>query len=351
MKFYIIQLSFILFILYSCEKKGEIHYVQERTELIKTINLDSFGVDRDAYYFQNEQTGQLFALNSSNSYVFKLNLNGSRFEQLIRLPFETISGITFNNHRKSFVLLSNDSIYEYSENGQLKSATNCGLILNGYPCVVNPTSFNLISVKNTVYIHHFYNSENTYKNPVFFKKPIEISFDLKGKTFKLLHSSYPKDYMHYCFGLQFSPDRITNDKNERIYTFAYNDSAFVYSGNSYKTVFFGSKLSYEKASLNFSKINSYNSSVFESFLNDVSSYNYPKYLQFSKKYIRKFNFKTKGQKSQKVKLVIYNDNFDYIGETFFKNFGGGLLFDTKELGVVQLFSDGHELKIYETTWK
>lgn len=351
MKIRLIQFSLILFMHNSCVKKDKLHYLQEGTKFIQTINLDYFGVDRDAYYFQNEQTGQLFVLNNSNSCVYKLNLKASRFEKTIDLPFENINGITFNNYRKSFVLLSNDSIYEYSENGQLKSATNCGLILNGFPCVVNPTSFNLISVNNTVYIHHFYNSEKTYKSPVFFKKPIEISFDLKGKTFKLLHSSYPKDYKQYCFGLQFSPDRITNHKNERIYTFAYNDSAFVYSGNSYKTVFFGSKLSYEKASLNFSKIDSYNSSVFQSFLNDVSSYYYPKYLQFSKKYVRRFNFKTKGQKSQKVNLVIYNDNFEYLGETFFKNFGGGLLFDTKELGVVQLFSDGPELKIYKTTWK
>ncbi len=335
----------------SCDKKDKIHYLQEGTKFIQTINLDYFGVDRDAYYFQNEQTGQLFALNNSNSCVYKLNLKGSRFEKTISLPFETINGITFNNYRKSFVLLSNDSIYEYSENGQLKSATNCGLILNGYPCVVNPTSFNLISVNNTVNIHHFYNSEKTYKSPGFFKKPIEISFDLNAKTFKLLHSSYPKDYVQHCFGLQFSPDRIINDKNERIYTFAYNDSAYIYSGETIKTVFFGTKLSYEKASLNFSKIDSYNSSVFQHFLNDVSSYYYPKYLQFSKKYIRKFNFKTKNQENQKIKLVIYNDNFEYLGETFLKNFGGGLIFDTKEYGIIQLFNDENKLKVYKTIWK
>lgn len=335
----------------SCDKKDKIHYLQEGTKFIQTINLDYFGVDRDAYYFQNEQTGQLFALNNSNSCVYKLNLKGSRFEKTISLPFETINGITFNNYRKSFVLLSNDSIYEYSENGQLKSATNCGLILNGYPCVVNPTSFNLISVNNTVNIHHFYNSEKTYKSLGFFKKPIEISFDLNAKTFKLLHSSYPKDYVQHCFGLQFSPDRIINDKNERIYTFAYNDSAYIYSGETIKTVFFGTKLSYEKASLNFSKIDSYNSSVFQHFLNDVSSYYYPKYLQFSKKYIRKFNFKTKNQENQKIKLVIYNDNFEYLGETFLKNFGGGLIFDTEEYGIIQLFNDENKLKVYKTIWK
>lgn len=351
MKFQTIIYSLLFISLNSCEIPNEIHYLIEYPKLIKEINLEEYSVDKDAYYFQNEQTGQLFALNNSNSCVYKLNLKDSRFEKLISLPYEIISGIAFNSYRKSFVFLSNDSIYEYSEKGQLKSATNCGLLLNGYPCVVNPTSFNLISEKNTTYIHHFFNSDKTYKSSVFFKKPIEISFDLNAKTFKLLHSSYPKDYVQHCFGLQFSPDRIINDKNERIYTFAYNDSAYIYSGETIKTVFFGTKLSYEKASLNFSKIDSYNSSVFQHFLNDVSSYYYPKYLQFSKKYIRKFNFKTKNQENQKVKLVIYNDNFDYLGETFLKNFGGGLIFDTKEYGIIQLFNDENKLKVYKTIWK
>ncbi|MGV3610511.1 MAG: hypothetical protein ACO1N0_06155 [Fluviicola sp.] len=351
MKHFVILLSLASVLLNSCSQKTNNPIIlTEKVDVHGYIDLNQYSVSSDVFYFQNEVNSEIYLYNPIDSTIYSINLKEINLKKICSFPVGSVQGLAYNNDRNSFIAFANDSIYEFSENGKLVKTICCGKVFNGFPCVVNSSGFNIKSSKDEVYIHYFADDSLTYKSPDFFKNPIEIALNLESNKFRLLSSGYPHSYKTNCFGLQFAPERITKDQKQRIYTFAYNDSAFVYENDKLTSFFFGTRRNYVKSSLNFQKIKSYNSSIFQSFLNDVSSYYFITYLPYSKKFIRKFNSKSKTNSELQISTIIYDENFNYIGETNFKNFNGGLIFDTKELGVIQLLSDKNKLGIYKTQW-
>jgi len=352
-----VRIKFFLLILVlglltqNCINKNEV--TKLNFELNKVIEIDTDSLnDGISDIIQPKNSNFILILNKIKNTVYILNFYNYKLEYLCKLNCNFIEGWFVDDKMKHIYTQTEDTIYKYNIDGVLLEKFLTPQCEEGYFAILNDNFVPIIK-NNKMYYRLFANDENTFKSKSFFSQPIEASFDLKSKKINLLNTSYPFEYKNKCFGYNFDMKRFEISDNLHAYTFSYNDSIFIYNidNKSIKKYYFGSKQFKEFKYIDFSKINTLNSSVFDELLYSNPFYGFDGYASISNIYYR-FLFKTiKNGKIDFTKpiLILYDSNFNYIGESddsknFFRlvDSNNGLL----SIGIVN-----KKLIIYKLQWQ
>jgi len=147
----------------------------------------------------------------------------------------------------------------------------------------------------------------------------------------MINVYYPHNYKVNFVGPKFIPERIRVG-DRAFYTFGYNDSIIIYDHVNQKTEmnFFGTNRELELLSISFDSLGLYNESISNKLFEENTSYFSTQYLFNKKIFIRRLLSKNPDEKNivREWRLIFYDNEFRYLGETEKINFGLAL-FDTK----------------------
>ncbi len=287
-------------------------------------------------FFTNDQT-------ENELRIYQLNLDDLRLNQILNVAVDFDYAAFFVDEKKNEVLLfSSDSIYFYDFSNQLARKMAIPEIKNGFLCYLNSTGFPPFVNNNQLYIEHFYDDEGTYSSPNFYKQSFQATVDLNESDVKLLPMVYPLEYQKKCFGYNFIPDRIFNDRLDQIVTFPYNDTVYVYDKEGvFKSAhFFGTRTKRSKEYVPYTDLDKIEREVFDAFVDEIAVYGGTSYYQNAKLYSR---FLMDGMKIGNISTLysFYTSDWKYLGE-----YKGNLnLFDSAKYGLVNVIYDSGKIKI------
>lgn len=216
-------------------------------------------------------------------------------------------------------------------------------------------SFSPYILDNHLYMEYFsIETDGTYECPEFFSKPIEAKYNLETGKLNVLNQTYPSNYQTYCYGFNFIPERVVLENKKFGYTFAYNDSLYVYDVESgeQRPYFFGTRRdSILIQHLNFEDLDSLNKNIFNSFYFSNPAYVFPVNLPLSAYVVRLLMTNNENKDNS---LIILDKNYNYVGETPLGFSIGGVICDSNEgISILSRVFNDEENKFYlkRIKWK
>lgn len=165
-----------------------------------------------------------------------------------------------------------------------------------------------------MFIAHFPDIQETYKSQEFYNQPMQARVKMSTNEVTLMPHFYPKDYQNKCFGFKFIPDRFIDKDGNHVFTFPYNDSAYIFNSHGLvKQVYFGTAAQHQFSYIPYDRIDDLEHAVFQNILNDNPYYGFAQYLLYSNYYTRLYISVTSA-KEKEYTQIFYDENWNYIGE-------------------------------------
>lgn len=352
--FFLGYCSCLNFVLINCTEQKTIKYLDFKPTFIKAIDLDS-NLTSISNFYQPYKSEKVYFFDESNLKIYEFNADLLSFNLICNiketLPF--IDGFTVDQQNKEILLFNDSAIFSFDFNGVHKK----NYLLppyndKGFFTFLN-TNFRPLKIDNEIYFHFFPNIEETYQSPIFFEQPIEAKINLNNNKVGFINSYYPSDYLISCFGYNFAPDRIQINDEKFAYSFPYNDTLFIVNlkTNEKEKQYFGSRREVFFNSVPYEQINQLNSTVFEDLFLINSNYAFSNHAPLSGYLTRQIMVSLPGIKNLSDKkncLILYDTNYNYIGESDF-NFKPGIIIDSKA-GLLQLKKEQNKLVVQKLKW-
>lgn len=342
-----------LLILLGCNFSSEQRYpvyLNFRLNKIRTLsvrdNLTSLSV-----YYQPTGSSWIYFIDPKSKVLLKVDVLNSKVKRVCRLTDYKSTDLFSVNEKKKEVYLTNDeNIKTFSFQGVIKKTFEFDYY-NGY--VVQINNNNIPIIRNMkIYGHFLVDDGNTYKSRVFFEQPIQIEIDQSTRNASYSNIHYPVTYRLKCYGLNFAPERIELSKNEQLFTFAYNDTAYVYNETTKesKPFYLGSHKYHSFEYIDFNDVKKLNENVFTEFYFQTERYAFTKVAPLSGLIIRSQLKQKKGTEKIIENIIVYDTEFNYVGESN-KEFETFLWVDTKKgLYNLKLNLKTKCLEIYRLSW-
>ena len=248
-------------------------------------------------------------------------------------------------------LSNSDYLKVFNLSGAKKTSYQFDYYDHGY--VVQLNNNNIPIVRNgKIYAPYMKDDANTYKSARFFQQPIQVEIDLQDKQAHFSKVKYPASYRLKCYGLNFAPERLILRKNEQLFLFAYNDTAYVYNEKLETSTpyFLGSYKKHSFDFIDFKDIKKLNENVFTEFYYHTQRYGFTKVAPLSGLILR-FQL-NQDKKTDKLieNIILYDTKLNYIGESE-KEFTSYVNVDTeKGLYNLKLNLETKCLEIYRLCW-
>lgn len=275
--------------------------------------------------FQPLLSNCIYFIDPNSKNLSKLNVISSHLSVICKLEeFDRDSErFSVNEQVKEIYLFNSEHVKAYDFNGKLKWQYKFRYYNNGF--VVQINNNNIPIVRNgKLYCHYVKDNVNSYKDSIFFKAPIQIEINQKSGKAQFSKVFYPSSYSDNCYGMNYAPDRLELINNLQLFTFAYSDSAYVYNTITKKVEahFFGSYKKHEFEFIPFHEIKNLNENVFFEQFFRTPKYIFTKAAPLSGYNLRRLAVMDKKTKKMKETLVIYDRDFNYVGESIngFKSF-------------------------------
>lgn len=303
------------------------------------------------------------AVGSENSYflcpdskaLFVLHLQTGKLEKMALFPSLPMpNGYTVDEKKKRMTVYAEDSTSVFTLSGrflysyQLEDKTG-----QGYFGAVNRQFLPIIK-GGKQYVQFFANVPESYKNPEFFKHPVEAVWDPKTGKAELIPQAYPANFQQYCYSYNYLADRIELDHNRHGYTFPYNDSIFCINLKTGKKTahFMGSRKRQAFKYLRYDELSKLHESAFDDVIAANPYYMLTKNFPLSGLYSRILITRDKPNSVVLTQhMLLFDREFTYIGETD-PPFNPRILADSKK-GLLSLFFDSAKrvITVYKLSWK
>lgn len=266
-----------------------------------------------------------------NGTLFKLDLNTFKLDAINVFYKPYIVNFDIQDSLKLISLFTDDSLFTFDFSGNLLISKEIPSTNDGYLYSAS-TDFKPAIIDRDNYLFYFFPDYiDSYKDKRYFTYPLECHWNVSSNKIKMINVYYPHNYKVNFVGSKFVPERIrVGDK--AFYTFAYNDSIIIYDYINQKTKlsFFGTNRELEFLAINFDSLGTYNESIADKLYLGNPNYFGTQYLSNKKIFTRRLLSKNPDEKNiiREWKLIFYNNEFKYLGETEKINFGL-LLFETK----------------------
>ncbi|SFT77021.1 protein of unknown function [Lishizhenia tianjinensis] len=349
----IFKLIILLLLIQSCssttrsELKNQLIHLQKTK--IKTINSKDLNLSLSyAIQYPNSSNIYLTGARTDSLFVFKLNLNDFELEKVLGIPSNFhLEAYAIDESSLNTYLFTGDTLMVFNQNSSLLSKNAFGTLPKGYISNLNPVGFNPIIENNNLFIEYFPNIKKTYKSQLLYRQPLQLKVDLNTLKHDFLKMTYPKEYQSKCYGFKFIPDRIVNSKGEHIFTFPYNDSAYIYDkqGNQVDTRYFGTEQNNNFPFIPYEEIQNLQSEVFNQFNQEISHYAFTQAHTYSNLLTRHFITKENSSNQTQNEIVFYNSDWEYLGNIKTKKIL--CLFDSEKHGLVQLKIHNENIEIYD----
>ena len=274
-----------------------------------------------ANFFQPHASSNCYFLDDHNFNFFRVNTDKATLKRLGKISgLEYFEGFSVDEANKELLVVSEDSLLIYQFDGTHKQAFSLSeKAPYGYLVLLNKW-FQPIKRGNKLYMHYFPNVEASFKDPDFFKQPIEAEWDLATHKVRLIAQDYPTNNQLYCYGYNYAPDRFVVSGSAHGYSFPYNDSLFIRNLNTGKeqVTFFGSRRKKEFRHIPFNKLAQLNESVFDKLMIENSAYQLSGSAPLSGYYYRTLAYNAgsaKRNSDKKYCMIIFDRNFKYLGES------------------------------------
>lgn len=308
-----------LLILQGCNNKPEkikpvfLNFKLNKTNtLFVNDDLTSLSIN-----FQPPGSNWIYFVDPKTKNLLKVNLLNNEIRHICQLSDFNVDSELFSvsEEKKEIYVSDGETIKTFSLDGSEKASFKFEYY-NGY--VVQISNNNIPIIRNgRVYAHYMKDDENTYKSAKFFKEPIQIEIDPKSKKAQFSTVRYPSSYQLKCYGLNFAPERLLFSKNEQLFTFAYNDTAYLYKENSKesKPYYLGSNKEHSFDYIEFKDIKKLNENVFTEFYYQTKRYSFTKVAPLSGLIVRSQMFQDKKTEKLIENVILYDTKFNYIGES------------------------------------
>jgi hypothetical protein len=321
----------------------------------KLTKVESFSVNDDltSLSVNHQPIGSnfIYFIDQRTKTLIKVDALNAKIEKVCYLPAFTASDrFSVNETKKEIYLTNDENIKTFSFNGLSKGSFKFDYY-NGF--VVQISNNNIPIKRNEkIYGHFLIDDENTYKSTTFFEQPIQIEINLNTRKANFSSVHYPLSYRLNCYGLNFAPERLELSENEQLFTFAYSDTAYVYDENlkESKPYYLGSYKKHSFDYIDFKDVKKINENAFTEFYYQTERYAFTKIAPLSG-LIKRSQLK-QDKKSGRIieNLVLYDTNFNYVGESK-KEFKSFVLIDTKKgLYNLKLNLKTKCLEIYRLSW-
>lgn len=302
-------------------------------------------------YYQPVGSDWIYIINPGTKSLLKVNVLKSKIEDVCYLnQFSSSDLFSINEKKREIYLTDDESIRTFTFNGDLKSSFKFNYY-NGYVVQINNNNAPVIR-NGKVYGHFLADDENTYKSKDFFEQPLQIEIDRKTKTANYSPVYYPASYRLRCYGLNFAPERLLLNKNEQLFTFAYNDTAYVYNEilKTVKPYYFGSFKKHSFDYIDYKDVKKINENAFTEFYFKTERYAFTKVAPLSGFLIRCQLKQDKETENIIENIILYDSRFNYVGESK-SEFKTQVLVDTKNgLYNLKLNLRNKCLDIYRLSW-
>lgn len=286
-----------------------------------SISSQPFGSEN--VYFIDPNSNILSVVNAA---TFEFNVLG------ILDDFDpNTSRFVIHEAQQKVYIYNSDRIVSYFFDGTAKDTIDPLLKKqNGFTVSINDGNAPIIA-GDIVYMHYMPNNDKTYKDPDFFKQPVQVEINTKRKTETLSNSYFPQNYRDHCYGINFSPDRFELAENLQGFSFSYNDSLFIYDTKTKQVVpkYFGTRRKHQFQHLEFKDISKLNETVFFDLYEKSPQYYFAQAAPCSGYITRRFSHVPKGAKKFTTALLIYDKHLNYIGESPF-GIKPGIIADSKK---------------------
>ena len=325
--------------------------IELEKEILEVIPIKGI-LNSATRFYQPVGSNRLYALNSTSGNLFYLKPELDSLKLVLKTALEAINYYTVDSEFGNYVMVSGDTVHVLDETGDDIYRYPLNKLSKGGFSTVLDQHFAPVVHNNKLYIHHFPNVPESYKSRVFYSQPVEMVIDMKSDSLSLVRQSYPTNYKEYCYGYVYNPHRRALDSNRHAFTYPYNDSVFVVniksdSKNSYD---FGPADSQSLSKIPINQAQSVSDQTFDSLYLNNPIYRFPKYAPLAGYNIRTMVMPRDSiYDISAVKYVIYDNEFNYLGETKAIKDGPGQLLDSKDgLRSVKIKNDS--LFIYSLSW-
>jgi len=338
--------QFLLIVLFllslnSCVKKddGRINELNIQFEKIADIEMHDLQVLDAIDFVQPIGENYILFLNRTSKILSRLDLEKLSLTNICTLQTNEIQG-WFYDAKKNECYIENlsDSIIKFDKNGLAIGEFAIPKFKTGFFEINTMRNFRPLVNDGIIEFYYSPKVDGNFKNRQFFYMPIEGAINLKDSFMMFANQTYPSNYQQHCYGYNIILDRIVISNSIHAYAFSYNDSIFIYN---YKTKqkskkFFGSRTEKKFSYISYDDIDNTNDEVFEKLMNNTTYLN-SGYAPLSKIYYRwMMGFDSKSDTikinntctKKKSSLILYDNDFNYIGESK-PSFDGGILVDSK----------------------
>ncbi|MDR0801077.1 MAG: hypothetical protein LBE77_00840 [Fluviicola sp.] len=334
------------------EKAGPV-FLNFKLEKVKTLLVNDILTSASIDY-QAPGSDWVYFIDPKTKTLLKVDVLNSSIKCICVLPDFDIGEERFsvNESKKEIYISSYEHIKVLSFDGSVKNSYKfADDYENGFIVQIS-NNFTPFIRNGKIYGHYVKDDDNSYKSPAFFQGPIQIEIDLKTKKINFSNVGYPISYRLKCYGMNCAPERLIFSKDEQLFAFAYNDTAYLYNEvlKESKPYFLGSHKKHSFEYIDFRDVKKLNENIFTEFYFQTKQYAFAKIAPLSGLILR--TQLRQDRKTGKLieNLILYDMNFKYIGESK-KGFGVSIIVDTKKgLYSLKLNSKTKCLEIYRLSW-
>lgn len=285
--------------------------------------------------------------------LFRLNLNSFKINLILNIKKPNdFEAYAIDEQNEMVYIFADEKLRSYNNKKQLSKEFSIDMGDSGFIINLNPSSFYPYITDEKLFVEYFLNDEDTYTSKEFYNAPFQAIIDLETEDIRLMDMIYPSDYQHHTYGFNFIPDRFFTDNNLQIATFPYNDSAYIYNllGEKLKTEYFGTHSSHDFQYIPYTEIDKLQPEVFDNFNSDMPFYGFSTSVPNQSIYVRHFFFYNQEEKKLENTMILYNNDWNYIGELKLnKNM---TIYGSKKHGLICLQKEKNEsFKIFKVNYE
>jgi hypothetical protein len=309
----------IFLIAVSCNQNDKIKLLKTKEKLIHKIPCDTNLYGKLSSFVKPHNSSNLFFLNKEQGDVYILEGDAFKFTRILESKIYECETFSIDEKNNGVVLFTLDSFYVFRQR-KLLIRRKIPEFKKGV-LFYDDFSFKPLLDGDNLHLMYYHKVFDAHKNKDFYDKNFECIFNIRTNKIKVLNVTYPKSFREYCVGHHYLPERYPLNESKNLYFFRRSDSIKVFDKTQdvSKVVFCGSREKKNYKTIKFSELSKYNNSIF-----DELDYENPHYLLSGvlskndivyRMYIKSFN---DYQKSKKKKLILYDCDLRYIGETDYK---------------------------------
>lgn len=308
-----------VFLLYTActDQQSGLQLLQIRRERVFRIDTHN-RLSGIGNFYQPVGSEHIYFIDPPTVRLFDLDLKNGRFTAICLLPdVEFLDAFEVDERNHRILIHSEGVIHTYDWKGRAIGTFAIPQPKGGFLSVYNR---NFLPVRNDgkLYVQYFGDVKGSYRNPATFKAPVEAGIDLKTHRIQLVPQIYPANYQRWCYGYQYTADRMEIAPEIHAYAFPCNDSLFLCNlqTGEHTTHYFGSRAPKQIRHLDFRQLSHLHEDAFTELVDSNPHYLGTKNAPLSGYYLRELVWRKKKHSMHlNERLVIYDREFNYIGES------------------------------------